>query len=132
MAPSPASDNRLGNLPRRTSLLIGRDDEVRLVGGMLTTASVVTLVGPGGIGKTTLAVAAAQSGGAGFDGGAWLIELARVSASSDVARAVADVLDVQESPGRDLTDAVVAALQHGQALSFSTTASTSSTVPLSS
>ena len=109
----PRSTGGHGNLPRRSARLIGRDDEVRLTGEALTTSPVVTLVGPGGIGKTRLAVAAAQAAEAGFEGGAWLVELARVSASSDVARAVADALDVQESPGRNLTEAVVAAL-HGR------------------
>ena len=50
-----------GNLPRRPSHLIGRDDQVGLVGEALNSAAVVTLVGPGGIGKTRLAVAAAQA-----------------------------------------------------------------------
>ena len=112
----PLATRGRGNLPRRVAHLIGRDDEIRRVGEALRSAAVVTLVGPGGIGKTRLAVAAAQAGEAGFDGGAWLVELARVSASSDVARAVADALDVQESPGRNLTESVVASLQERHAL----------------
>ena len=112
----PATTSGRGNLPRRSARLIGRDDDVRLVVAALGDAPVVTLVGPGGIGKTRLAVAAAQSVHAGFEGDAWLIELARVSASSDVAHAVADALDVQESPGHSLTEAVVTALRQRRAL----------------
>jgi predicted ATPase/DNA-binding SARP family transcriptional activator len=105
-----------GNLPRRSARLIGRDDDVRLVAEAVTDAPVVTLVGPGGIGKTRLAVASAQAAEGDFEGGAWLVELTRVSASTDVARAVADALDVQESPGRKLTESIVIALQQHRAL----------------
>jgi predicted ATPase/DNA-binding SARP family transcriptional activator len=105
-----------GNLPRRSARLIGRDDDVRLVTEELTNAHVVTLVGPGGIGKTRLAVASAQAAEGYFEGGGWLVELARVSTSTDVARAVADALDVEESPGRTLTESIVIALQQHRAL----------------
>jgi hypothetical protein len=115
-ARSPSAAGRRGNLPRRSTRLIGRDDEVRVIGEALTGAPVVTLVGPGRIGKTRLALAAAQAAEGAFDDGAWLVELARVPASTDVVRAVADTLDVQESPGRTLTEAVVTALQQRRAL----------------
>ena len=49
-------------------------------------------------------------------GGVWLIELASIASSSDVPRAVADVLDVKEGPGRSLTQSVIAALQSRSAL----------------
>ena len=76
----------------------------------------MTLVGPGGIGKTRLALAAAQRADVDARGGAWLIELAGNGSSSEVPRAVAGVLDVKESLGRTLTESIVAALQSRRAL----------------
>ena len=60
----------------------------------LSASPIVTLIGPGGIGKTQLALAAARSAEIDLSGGAWLVELADTASSSDVARAVADALDV--------------------------------------
>ena len=52
--------NRGGNLPRRLGRLIGRDDDLEIIDDALATSPIVTLVGPGGIGKTRLALAVAQ------------------------------------------------------------------------
>jgi predicted ATPase/DNA-binding SARP family transcriptional activator len=109
-------DRLLGNLPRRSGRLIGREDELRRIGAALAAAPVVTLVGPGGIGKTRLATAAAQVVEPDVDGAAWLVELATVTGAGDVPRAVGDVLDVHEGPGRDVTEAIVAALRDRRAL----------------
>jgi predicted ATPase/DNA-binding SARP family transcriptional activator len=109
-------DTRRGNLPRRSGRLIGRDGDVEVVIKALAGAPVVTLVGPGGIGKTRLALAAARIAEADLSGGAWLVELADIASSDDVPRAVADVLEVKERPGRSLTQSIVTALQHDHAL----------------
>jgi predicted ATPase/DNA-binding SARP family transcriptional activator len=114
--PVRSTDDRRGNLPRRSIRLIGRDAELRRIGDAIATDTLVTLVGPGGIGKTSLAITAAVAAEADFDGGGWLIELASVAQSSDVPRAVAEALGVRESPGRDLLDAVIAALRQRRAL----------------
>ena len=114
--PVRSTDDRHGNLPRRSIRLIGREAELRRIGDAIATDALVTLVGPGGIGKTSLATTAAIAAEADFDGGAWLIELASVAQSSDVPRAVAGALGVRESPGRDLLDAVIAALRQRRAL----------------
>jgi predicted ATPase/DNA-binding SARP family transcriptional activator len=116
--PLRTEDRRQGNLPRRLGRLIGREDALDAVARALARSPIVTLVGPGGIGKTRLALAAARRFSAAGDqtGGAWLIGLAEIAASGDVARAVADVLDVQESPGRTLTRSIVASLRPHRAL----------------
>jgi predicted ATPase/DNA-binding SARP family transcriptional activator len=108
--------SRRSNLPRRQDRLIGRDDDLETVAGALASSPVVTLVGPGGIGKTRLALAAAHRAEADPGGGAWLVELAEVASPDDVARAVADVLAVRDSPGRSLTQSVVTALEGRRAL----------------
>lgn len=71
----------------------GRDSAIEDVAMSCTSASLVSLVGPGGIGKTTLAVEVARRLIADFSEGIWFVELSRVTAPQYVAAAVADVLD---------------------------------------
>lgn len=105
-----------GNLPTRLGRLFGRDDDLVTVMKVLASSPIVTLVGPGGIGKTRLALAAAQLADVDLRGGTWLIELAGVTSSNEVARAVADVLDIKESGAGTLTESIVMALRSRQAL----------------
>ena len=103
-----------GNLPHRLGRLIGRDDELHTIDVALAGYPVVTLVGPGGIGKTRLALAAA--GRAAVEGDAWLVELAEVDAPRQVPRAVADTLGVGERSGATLVQSIVEALGSRHAL----------------
>jgi predicted ATPase/DNA-binding SARP family transcriptional activator len=80
-------------------VLIGRDADLAAVTEALRRAPVVTLVGPGGIGKTRLASA--------FSGS--FVSLAEIASSSDVPRAVADALGIVERPGVTVAQAVIAA-----------------------
>lgn len=103
-----------GNLPRRLGRLIGRDHEVEVVIDALDHYPVVTLVGPGGIGKTRLAVAAAEL--AAVDGDAWLIDLAEIDSPDQVPWALADTLDVAERQGASLVESIVDTLRLRRAL----------------
>ena len=114
--PLRTGDSGRGNLPLRLGRLIGRDEDLDAVVDALARSPVVTLVGPGGVGKTRLAIAAARVAGADRASGAWLVELADIASSSDVPRAVADALEVTESSGRTVTQSVVATLQSRPAL----------------
>jgi predicted ATPase/class 3 adenylate cyclase len=109
--PLRGAGNRPGNLPLPRDRLIGRGQELDVIAGLSARGPLVTLVGPGGIGKTRLALAAAQQFDRHGADGAWLIELASISSSSDVARSVADSLEVTESPGSSLTESIIAMLQ---------------------
>ena len=113
--PLRTEDSGRGNLPRRLDRIHGRDNDLDSIREALSRSPVVTLVGPGGIGKTRLALAVGMSD-TDVAGGVWLVELARIASSHDVPRAVADVLDVKEGPGRSLLQSVVAALQARSAL----------------
>lgn len=111
---SAAQDGRPGNLPQRPGRLIGRDEDLQIIEDALAAYPVVTLVGPGGIGKTRLAVAAARRAVA--EDGAWLVDLTEISSSSDVPRAVAGPLGVKETSGLTLGQSIVADLRSRRAL----------------
>ncbi|MFI7218771.1 ATP-binding protein [Micromonospora maritima] len=105
-------------LPSPLTSFVGRERELRRMGELLASARLVTLHGPGGAGKTRLAVAAASR----HAGPVCLVELASVTAGSAVAPAVLAALDLRDAglraPGgpRDLTDRLVAALTDRQLL----------------
>lgn len=81
------------NLPAAVRPLIGRDDELRELQALLTSASrLVSLVGPGGAGKTSLALAAAVQSATAFPDGAMIVRLAPVSDPAQVPVAVADAI----------------------------------------
>ncbi|MGP4100988.1 BTAD domain-containing putative transcriptional regulator [Nonomuraea sp. KM90] len=101
---APAARPRT-NLPAPLTPLVGRDEAVAEVRALLRTDRLVTLTGPGGVGKTRLALAAASAPlvTEGFEGGVWLVELASLGAGAqavEVAEAIAGVLGLRDdSPG---------------------------------
>lgn len=95
-----APARRPGNLPTPVTELIGRDAELAETGKALAAARLVTLTGPGGVGKTRLAIAAATQLADGFPDGAWLVELAGLGgphAADALAEAVMTVLGIREN-----------------------------------
>jgi predicted ATPase/class 3 adenylate cyclase len=95
------------NLPYLRTGLVGRDDARRALADLLPTTGIVSIVGPGGVGKTRLAVQLAFDVVPRMADGAWLVELAPVSDPALVAPAVAAALSVQEQPGRSIEDLLV-------------------------
>ena len=89
--------------PRRTNLkaqltsFVGREEEVARISKSLEQHRLVTLVGPGGAGKTRLAAeATAQVGDSAADG-VWMVELAQVTTGADVPQAVLGSLGLREA-----------------------------------
>src|SRR5204862_1976366 len=74
---------------------------------LFESARILTLFGPGGVGKTRLAYRLATTVAADFPDGIRLVELAPLRAQSAVAAAVGDALDVQQRPNRSLPDSIV-------------------------
>nr|WP_244670278.1 winged helix-turn-helix domain-containing protein [Rhodoplanes elegans] len=81
-----------GNLPAQLGSVVGRSDQVETIVRLLSEARLVTVVGPGGIGKTTAAVAAAERLLARFPDGVWFVDLAPVTDPALVPTALATVL----------------------------------------
>ncbi|MBB5783592.1 ATP-binding protein [Nonomuraea jabiensis] len=92
---------RSGNLPAEATSFVGRRHELAEVRKKLTEARLVTLVGPGGVGKTRLAVRMASDLGRGFPGGAWLVELAEVRDPARVGDTVLATLDLRDQAAAD-------------------------------
>jgi non-specific serine/threonine protein kinase len=95
-------------LPIELTPLIGRDQEVALVRRLIGNSRLLTLTGPGGVGKTRLALRVVVDLMSVSRDGVWWVELAPLSDPLLVQQSVARVLDVREQPGRDL----MASLQH--------------------
>ncbi|MGE4079602.1 MAG: winged helix-turn-helix domain-containing protein, partial [Reyranella sp.] len=94
--PRPRSAGRASsNFPATVGRLVGRSTALRRVHDLVSAYRVVTLTGPGGIGKTVLAAEAARDLLADFEHGAWLVELASLSDAALAASAVAGVLDLK-------------------------------------
>jgi predicted ATPase/DNA-binding SARP family transcriptional activator len=88
-AHAPSMPSRPGNLPEPLSSFRGRNIELEQVDHAIDSSRLVTLIGPGGVGKTRLAVAAAARRRAQHSGGVWLVELANVTDPVAVAPAAA-------------------------------------------
>ena len=89
---------------------MGRDLEIAAVREGLRVGRVVTLAGPGGCGKTRLALRAAALASDGFADGAWLVELASLTDAALVPVSVAEALGVPERDAAHPLEAVVRAL----------------------
>jgi predicted ATPase/DNA-binding SARP family transcriptional activator len=93
-------------LPVRLTPLVGRQRELQDVIDSLSRGRLLILTGPGGIGKTRLALAAAGAVGASYVGGVCWVELAPLDDPSIVAQVVARRLGVPDCPGQDAAAAI--------------------------
>jgi predicted ATPase len=95
-----------GAVPVPATPLVGRDDDAAAVGDLVRAEGVrlVTLTGPGGVGKSRLAAEVAQRVGAGFEDGVRFVELGSVPAAELVTAAIAAALGLNTSGGRLITD----------------------------
>jgi predicted ATPase/DNA-binding SARP family transcriptional activator len=86
-----------GNLRARLTHFVGRAGEVERLHGLLAEHRLVTIVGPGGAGKTRLAVEVADALADSYADGAWLVELAPVVDADETAAAIAAALGVGDA-----------------------------------
>jgi predicted ATPase/DNA-binding SARP family transcriptional activator len=98
--PRPAS-RQWRALPTRATSFVGREQELALVRKTLAGGGLVTLVGPGGVGKTRLAQQAVAA-----EGLAWWVDLAPLRDTNAVPQALADALGLDIQPGTPLLDSL--------------------------
>jgi DNA-binding winged helix-turn-helix (wHTH) protein len=91
-APPPSTPTRAHDLPASSTRMLGRADTVNSLISQLTQRRFITLVGPGGIGKTTVALAVADGSAGSYHGGVRFIDLAPLSDPLLVPSALAFVL----------------------------------------
>src|SRR5439155_15094010 len=84
------------NLPVETTTFIGRERDIAEVTARLDRSRLVTLTGPGGSGKTRLALRVASQQAGGFSAGVWLVELGALASGDQVPGEVASQLGILE------------------------------------
>jgi predicted ATPase/DNA-binding CsgD family transcriptional regulator len=103
------------NLPVVLTTFIGRERELGEIRRLLQRARLLTITGPGGAGKTRLALEAAGEVTHRYPGGAWFVDLGVVSDPDVVPRAVAEAMGIAEREGVDPLEAVAAELTGARA-----------------
>lgn len=112
---APRAAPAVSNLPRPLASIIGRADTIAAATAQLARRRLLTIVGPGGIGKTTVAVAVAEAVTASCPDGVWFVALASLADPSLVARAIGASLGVAIS-GADPLPELASWLRDKQAL----------------
>jgi len=102
--------------PAALTSFVGRAEAMREVAGLLKEHRLVTVTGPGGVGKTRLAGQVARAVAGRFADGAWLAELAPVSEAAQVPGVVAAALGVPEQPGVPAAEVLARVLARRQLL----------------
>ena len=115
MEQTPLAPNGV-RLPRQLTSFVGRENELTEVTRALHDHRLLTICGPGGAGKTRLALAAAERLLPDYPDGVFLAEMADVTDPQLVASSVASALGVRERPGIEVVTSLIDALGHAHVL----------------
>jgi len=96
--------------------LVGRRDELTRLAAVLAESRVVTIVGPGGVGKTRVALAAAAQAATSYRDGPWIVELSGLRDPELLPNTVASVLGLPEQDGRSALAALLEYLRERELL----------------
>ncbi len=120
IATTPAVQSRSHAVPRtlppRLTSFLGRETELRRVAALLQAHRLVTITGPGGVGKTSLALEAARTVADGFPDGVGLVRLAGVTDPAQVPQAVLTALQVRDVATATAEDQLLGHLRDRAAL----------------
>jgi predicted ATPase/DNA-binding SARP family transcriptional activator/Tfp pilus assembly protein PilF len=115
MMPS-ATPSAIHNLPAEHTTFVGRESELHEVTALLAADALVTVVGPGGVGKTRLLLESASRQVPDFTDGCWFSALGPVHDPQLVPAVVASALGLTEQPRRSIADTLVERLALSHAL----------------
>jgi len=104
------------NLQRQLSTFIGREKELADIKQLLKNTQLLTLLGPGGTGKTRLTLQVAEEVIEDYPDGVWLVELAPLTDPDLIPERVAAALNIQEQPGRSIFDTLTDYLRRKELL----------------
>jgi predicted ATPase/DNA-binding SARP family transcriptional activator len=113
--PIRSLDTQHGNLPRQLTSFVGRQREIAEIKTLLQGNQLMTLSGPGGVGKTRLALRVAADLVDEFTDGAWLVDLAGLGDPALVPNALASAMHVQHD-GTHILEVLVGHLRDRAAL----------------
>lgn len=99
-----------------TTSLVGREDTLATLVELLGQAGLVTLAGPGGVGKTRLALHAAHAVEASYRDGVWFCDLTALTSGASVGAAVASILGVDPLPSEPVEDRIAGFVRPRRAL----------------
>ena len=116
LAQAERTSQALAGLPSPLNPFIGRARERAELRDAVGAHRQVTAVGPGGVGKTRLALAVAADLAGDFEDGVWFVDLVPVTDPAMAGSAVAAALGLGEQQGRSIDDSVLAALADRRAL----------------
>ncbi len=116
--PLKTLDTLPNNLPLQLTSFIGRERELREVKQLLSTTRLLTLTGPGGSGKTRLALQVAAEAIEQFPDGVFFVALAPITEPGLVASTIAQTLGVAERAGQSILDSLKEYLQARHMLLF--------------
>ncbi len=103
---APEQNAAAGNLQPELTSLIGRESDIERITELVSSHRLVTVVGPGGVGKTRLAQRVASNLASGFEDGAWFIDLAAIEQAGEVAGAVQSAIGIADRTGASALDRV--------------------------
>jgi predicted ATPase/DNA-binding CsgD family transcriptional regulator len=107
---------RARELPEPVTTFVGRVREIADIKGLLANTRLLTLTGPGGVGKTRLALRAAADGADAYPDGVAMVDFAALVSGTLVVEAVARAVGVAEQPDRPIAETLRDAVRHTDAL----------------
>ena len=115
-APLRSLESRPNNLPVQLTSFIGREREIEELREPMQSAHLLTLVGPGGVGKTRLALQLAADALDRYPDGIWLMELSPIQSAEAVADATATALSLRVNAKEPVTTSIVRELRDKRSL----------------
>ncbi len=114
-APTASANFPYANLPQRLGRMVGRDDDVQNLSAQISASRLVTIVGPGGVGKTTVAVAVAHHLADAFAGSVLFVDLGMLSEPKLATAAISSMLGLSVQSD-DATPGLIAFLKEKRIL----------------